>query len=143
MKELSQHLEEAISSFSGFLLSRVQMPQIDDIEDFKTFLYENDIRFVSIRLELDNFLSKNIFKPTQTDYDENKVDRIVADLENKNLDEVKPVIFSEDGYVLDGHHRYYAAKKLALTRPHSKFPILKVNLPINKLLVSANQYQES
>ncbi len=79
------------------------------------------------------------YSPTQFEYDEDKVRRIITDWEydQDTIEQTKPIIVSEDNFVLDGHHRYFAAKQ-----SRTAVPVVKVYLPINKLLKLAFEYQE-
>ena len=125
MKEFNHVLKEELVPFSAFLIARMSMPQIKDVADFKSYL-DN----IGIDTE-DMYGTVEVFKPTQFDYDQNKVDRIISsDMKNH-----KPIIVSQDYFVLDGHHRYYAA-----LQSESPINILYVNLPINKLLKMAYEY---
>lgn len=142
MKTISQYLEEAIAPFSGFVLARSQMPQIDDIDVFGQFLFENDIMFYEKRVFIDGIAD---FKPTQVEYDEEKVESMYNDFK-KSIDEhAKPVIVA-DGYVIDGHHRYYAIKQLsevekaAYGKAESMYPIMSIQLPLNQALKYAYEF---
>jgi ParB-like chromosome segregation protein Spo0J len=75
----------------------------------------------------------NILLPTQTDFNQDKVDQIKSDW-NYIVGNQKPIIASkEDGFVLDGHHRFFAAKQLG-----TGINVIFVDLPINKLLAISN-----
>lgn len=126
MKDINQYLDEALTPFSGFLLARVNMPQIDDIELFEKMLADRGVSTERLGLPVENL------KPTQFDYDEEKVERMMADPVDK------PVVIASDGFVIDGHHRYHAAYRL---REHD-IPVVMVDLPINKALALIQKMSE-
>jgi hypothetical protein len=92
---------------------RKNMPQIYDIEDFKSFLNENTIRFT-----VENEISHTI-RPTQNQFNREKIFNIILNGSFKS----SPIIISEDDYCIDGHHRYIAAKIL-----NEKIKVLKVKI---------------
>lgn len=50
----------------------------------------------------------------------------------------KPVLVSNDGYILDGHHRWAALRAM---NPKHKIGTVKVDLPMHELLRHAHSYQ--
>lgn len=130
MQRFKQFLTEYGSQpFSAFLVARVSMPQINNVNDFTNFLDQLGVDVVS------GLQSVSHLHPTQTDYDQEKVDRIVSHMHTDN--DLTPIIISNDGFVADGHHRYYAAKQSEL-----EINVLVVSLPINKLLKLMYDYTE-
>lgn len=82
----------------GQTLSRDLMPQIKDPRDF---LDELKLQGISHSLET---LNPRSLKSTQSEFDANKVYQMM-----QSQGERKPIIVSQDGYVLDGHHRWLEA----------------------------------
>lgn len=114
-------------SFSAFAISRANMPQIDDIDGFVKYLNK-----FGIDSELVSLSNVDSISPTQTDFNQEKVDQIKSNWSRDS----KPIIASKvDGFILDGHHRYYSAKQLG-----EGINVIFVDLPINKLLVMANLF---
>lgn len=100
---------------------RHAMPQIADFEAFLKDLDDNYIAYSTMEIDPEELT------PTQGNFKEEKVDRIAAEWgKNKNA---KPIVTSDDDYVLDGHHRWLAAAKL-------KMPIMSrvIGLGIDDLL---------
>lgn len=64
---------------------------------------------------------------TQSNFNQEKVDRIVADGVDDLL-AAKPVVVSKDDFILDGHHRWLAAKELGID-----LPVRRVSLDIEEL----------
>lgn len=96
-----------IISFQDFLLEfavkrRHTMPQLTNFDAFK-----DDLAKSSIGMKLDT-LKPHELDPTQSNFNQEKVDRMKAD----GGWNAKPIIASRDGYVIDGHHRWLAAKQL-------------------------------
>lgn len=78
------------------------MPQISDFDLFVKDLEENDISLTTIDID------PNELTPTQSNFSEEKVDRMI---ENGSWN-AKPIITSDDDFVVDGHHRWLAAANL-------------------------------
>lgn len=127
MKEFREFVSEEMSEFSGFLISRDNMPQIKNVKDYVNFIDRQQIDVVFRIMRVDHF------KPTQINFDQEKVDRIKNDTNN----DATPIVVSEDGFILDGHHRYFAA-----VQTESEIPVYLIGLPINKLLKLTNDYLE-
>lgn len=110
-----------------FMIARVNMPQVDDIEKFVDFL--DGYKGVGSK---PYYGYVDHLKPLQAEgFDQVKIDAIVDDLlEDEDLvDGMKPIIVSSDFYIVDGHHRYLAALKAEV-----KFPYIVVYATSNKLL---------
>ncbi|MDD5150158.1 MAG: hypothetical protein PHC28_06695 [Flavobacterium sp.] len=96
----------------GFHIPRKDMPQIrsDLVPKYLDFLSEHGIKYTKKKIEVSNL------KSTQGELDINKV---IPMMDKDNEANDKPIIVSEDHYVLDGHHRFAALyckdKKLTLT----------------------------
>lgn len=127
MKTFKQFITEDQFRFSAFLVARLNMPQIKTISHFENYVQHLGINTSYIKVVPTDF------RPTQVDFDQSKVDRIVAQREITS----KPIIGSTDGYILDGHHRYRAS-----LQTETEVNILVVDLDINKLLKLAMDYTE-
>lgn len=119
MQPFSQFLSEV-----GFNIARTQMPQIDDHHDFVDYLERCGCEV----LRIESMVA--MIQCTQQDFDQSKVDNI------KNSTVGKPIIISDDYFILDGHHRFIAAKQSGEKLIDSYY----VNTSINKLLKYANDY---
>tara|TARA_B100000929_G_scaffold290599_1_gene284932 strand:- start:76733 stop:77134 length:402 start_codon:yes stop_codon:yes gene_type:complete len=129
MKLLKEYLLSKKPSWPAFCVSRSNMPQLH-YPSFKKFVERLEIGFSeSLESNWDDI------QPTQTDFDQNKVDKIINSYNES--DDKTPILISEDRFVLDGHHRYYAAKQGSLP-----WPIMEINLPINKLMKLAYDFIE-
>lgn len=106
----------------GFNIARIQMPQINNVEDFIEYVSEQGFE----TLRFDAYVP--IIKCTQQDFDQSKVNNIIT------FD--KPIIISNDYFVLDGHHRFISAKQKGMRYINAYF----IDLGINKLLKLANDY---
>lgn len=128
MISLRSYLSERVVPYSGFGLARQTMPQIKNMTDFTNYLDHLQISFERVVTSL------SPFKPTQADIDDEKVQSIIDGMPS-SMD--KPIIASEDLFVLDGHHRYHAAVQSGVDAT-----VVVVNLPINKLMRVAYSYNE-
>ena len=118
-----------------FMIARSNMPQIEDVEKFTEWLADD--RGVGSWPYMGLV---SAYKPLQAEgFDSNKVNTIEMDmLENPDTSSMNPIIVSEDGYVIDGHHRYIAAINLQI-----KIPYIVVDTTANKVLKLAYEYVEA
>ncbi len=133
MKTFSDFLTEEMISFSAFNIARSNMPQIINIEGFLKFVDTVGVQHTKDIREVD------YLRPTQNEYKENKVKKITYMMQADNYDptQLKPIIVSSDNFVLDGHHRYFAA--IAASKP---IPVITIDLMVNQLLKLAINYTE-
>lgn len=73
-------------------------------------------------------------KPTQSTFNAANMDYLTAESRAGRLDS-SPILVSEDGRVLDGHHRWAVAH----LEGHEQ-PIVRIGLPIDKLLTVARKF---
>ena len=110
----------------GMTFSRSLMPQIDNHDEYLKYLDDKKISYVKQKLPTSEL------KSTQMEFNKDKV----AEMMNSK-EAVKPIIVSNDGYILDGHHRWladYNKDKNAKTRS------IVVNLPILELMRVSKYY---
>lgn len=110
----------------GMTFSRSLMPQIDNHDEYLKYLDDKKISYVKQKLPTSEL------KSTQMEFNKDKV----AEMMNSR-EAVKPIIVSNDGYILDGHHRWladYNKDKNAETRS------IVVNLPILELMRVSKYY---
>lgn len=107
----------------GLTLARKEMPQIGNAEPFIQYLKQNDI--ISNRTKI----NPEELRSSQMEFDANKI----AALRTKSSN--NPIIVSNDGYVIDGHHRWQADR---LESRHSDAYVC--NLPVLDLLYHAQNF---
>jgi len=134
MKTFREFLSEEQIAQSGFGLPRSQMPQVKDLNHFVNYLEQLGISYIESTGDL------SAFKPTQAEFNKWKVNNIKMDWRKKpeSVSTTKSVLVSEDGFVLDGHHRYFAA-----IQANEDINYIKVDLPINKLFKLVQDYMEA
>ena len=98
------------------LWARDELPQLN-IKDFA------DSNYILKELTVD--LSK--LKPVQTERVKGLINKTISMLK---AGKEKPIVVDKHGYIVNGHHRYDAYKKLNITR----VPIIKVNATIEELI---------
>lgn len=105
---------------------RSDMPQIEDTAAFLAYLEQYGIHHRAEVLRADDL------RPVQNEVNLQKVFKIIE----AGLDTVKyPIITSEDLHVLDGNHRYWAARTLDV-----KVHIIRVESRIDRLVAVANRW---
>lgn len=84
----------------GLNKRRHAMPQLSQFDKFKADLKANDIKMTEGGTKNPKSLT-----PTQSNFNEEKVEAMIENGTWNN----KPIIVSDDDYVIDGHHRWLAA----------------------------------
>lgn len=103
----------------GLNKRRHAMPQISDFDKFSKDLEKNEIQVITLSVE------PRELAPTQGNFNEDKVKTLIqSGAWNK-----KPIISSNDDFVVDGHHRWLAAVELK-----KKIETRVIDLPIDDLL---------
>lgn len=110
-------------------IPRRQMPQIRAHlhKEFFDWLAERGVAVKRTRRKVRDL------RATQREIDPEMVDRVVSNGVEKLLSQA-PVLASEDGYILDGHHRWAA---LLVSRPDAEMDLLEVQAPIREVLAHA------
>ena len=112
----------------GMTFSRNLMPQIDShkIDEYLKYLSDKNINHVKQKLP-----TKEL-KSTQMEFDKDKVAEMI-----NNKASIKPIIVSNDGYILDGHHRWLADYN---KDKNAETSAIVVNLPILELMRVSKYY---
>ena len=109
------------------------MPQIpgNKIPEFGKFLKSHGISCKFVQMPLRHL------KPTQDEFNQEKIDNLKYDI--KNGRQQQPLIVAQKGEILDGHHRFLAAKDLG----QSTIAVLYCKTPIANLLKLGHDYDHS
>ena len=114
-------------------ISREDMPQIKSkyIDHYIEWLENNGI------LVKEKVLTANKLKPAQDEINKDKIKEMSKDIDN--IVE-KPLVISNDRYILDGLHRW-----ATLYNKYDRFPVkvLKVGLPFKKLINITKNYEHA
>ncbi len=132
INKLSEMVEQVFLNRCSDDLSvkRSEMPQFNksDKKEFFRMIMDGNV-LVTIKE-----IPVGSLKPTQTDYDEEKVKDIM-----RSTLSTEPIIVSSDNYIVDGHHRWLASCWLF---DKASIKAFVVELPIIKLLELANSFLE-
>lgn len=111
----------------GMTFSRALMPQIkgDKMKDFLLYIKDKDISYKNVKLPVKEL------KSTQSEFDLAKVDQMIGQKNNGRI------IVSNDGYIMDGHHRWLADYNY---NKDSKIESIVIDLPILELMRVAKEY---
>jgi hypothetical protein len=111
----------------GMTFSRALMPQIksDKMQSFMKHLEREGITHTNKKLPVKEL------KATQSEFDLTKVDQMIG-----QRNDIK-IIVSNDGYIMDGHHRWLADYN---TNKESKIKAIVVDLPILELMRIAKEF---
>lgn len=113
-------------------IPRILLPQIpyDKIPDFENFLQEK-----GVNSERKDIPIKSI-KPIQKNYNPEKVSYM---MKNPSVIDDQMIIVTEDGYLVDGHHRWVAALKLG----RNTIKALVCDCPLKKFLLLGHEFPGS
>jgi hypothetical protein len=113
-------------------IKRVDMPQI---QAAKVPEFLEGLRHKGISVTRGTMPVASV-KSTQSELHEDNIRKLIEDPEaSKNL--TKPVIVSESGHLLDGHHRWAALKTV---NPKATISVIKVHMLMNDLLREARDF---
>jgi len=98
------------------------MPQVStkDFRWLKSFLTRMGVKYEECNIPAESL------KPTQSEFNLSKVDSLIREYD-KIKD--KTILVSKDNRVIDGHHRWLAAKKLGVD-----IPVIKINKRYDNVL---------
>ena len=121
MKGIQRLVESAILEMIQEI-ERKAMPQVrgKDTSDILKIFDECNIQYREGLVECGKL------SPTQEDYKPEKVDSMAKSMRDGEW-EASPIFISQDGHVLDGHHRWLAYKKVY--GDDFKIPAISVDLP--------------
>lgn len=121
--------EEVVYPQKSLGMPRSEMPQIRsfDVPDFLTFL-----RSKGVVARNEDVAAAELF-PTQREINLDKTKTLTPAVTS-----TKRLLVSRDGYILDGHHRWF----LALQSGHS-LPIVRLSADIHQLLDLASQFPKT
>ena len=104
-------------------IKRDKMPQVKskDYDELIKHLNKNGVRVTK------KSVKASTLKATQKDFN---VDKIVGAISKiKTIGTAKPLIVSSDNYIIDGHHRWLAAKNVG-----DSISIMQSNVKVKELL---------
>lgn len=110
-------------------IPRKDMPQIDsdDYDSFKKFLDKNNIGVTMIEL------NPKSLRATQGEFDSKKIESGI------NKGKIRPIIISQDGFVIDGHHRWLQA----INSNKNKMKAIEIGTSAKKALELAHKFPKS
>jgi ParB/Sulfiredoxin domain len=125
-------------------ISRVNMPQVPG--DSATIgKFEDLLRADGVKYKEEDVDPRSL-KATQSEMDGRKVAQITESLRASGgvlRADGATLVVSQDGHILDGHHRWGAADIYAVAHPDEKVHVVRVNEDIRPLLNQANQFDDT
>jgi hypothetical protein len=128
VKRYGSSLREEIEAPKiGMTFSRALMPQIkkESVPEFLAWLIDKNISNRGRRMKVTDL------RATQMEFD---YDKVAAMIGTKSK---TPVLVSNDGYILDGHHRWLADYNMD---KETYIDVVEIDLPILELLRVAKEY---
>lgn len=119
-------------------LARDEMPQIpeDHLDRFTSYLADHGVAWIDVDVD-----PLEVYA-TQNELDGRKVGKMIVAIRNGQFTPEHPAFVSEEGRILDGHHRWAAQAALALSGVEQTMATRQVNVDTNTLLRYANDYAE-
>lgn len=123
---------KALKGGKGF--DREELPQIkgEDVDKFLAFLRRKDVEVESRETRVADL------KPTQSELNTEKVEKLAKDGMTDALRSA--IIISSDDYILDGHHRWAAVKKLD---KDGTIKTKRASVPIKRLIQLGHEFPKS
>ena len=119
----------------GLCLTRSELPQINskDVANFRNWLDERGVESFETRMEVGELT------PIQKEINSSKVRSMMEKHSAGEIDLVsgKPIMVSQDEYLIDGHHRWFALKELD---PSNEMETINIAMDINQLLGLMKEY---
>lgn len=135
MYSFKQYISEMVlpSKEETLGISRFKMPQIDakHHDHFVAYTKKNGINVKNKTLNPSTLIA------TQSQFNKAKISAITDSMVSGKY-KPNPIMVSNDGYVLDGHHRWLAHKELK-----QKIPVLEIGLPVDKMYTFLHEYPKS
>lgn len=121
----------------GLGIDRADMPQIPKTHRDKFFA---ELRSEGVEFH-DERVDPRSLKQTQSGLNPKQTDVLLTAMRNGTFrDDGHTIIAAKDGHILDGHHRWDAARKFAAEGGSADINITRVNLSIQDLLSRAGQF---
>jgi hypothetical protein len=109
------------------------MPQLEDAVK-QSFI--DDMRSDGVQVETTAVVPSTL-RASQGNLNGPKVGRILQSLRINGPESEPPIIVSNDGYIIDGHHRWAAVALLGLERPNVRLNVVRIDLPFGKVFAPA------
>ena len=115
-------------------VKRSDMPQVSkaDYPEFFEYLKANGATF-----EMQRDIPANTFKSTQGEFSDSGVERSMTKLLKGA--KKKPIIVSQDNYIIDGHHRWLVAMNLG----NSTVDTIKISMDADELLALVKAFNKT
>jgi hypothetical protein len=104
------------------------MPQIEDLAEFRAKLKE----YHGVQSHKSRRLI-GVLKPSQGEINEERVAPIVQAIKNDTFKSDNPIVVSADDFVIDGHHRWAAFRKVYPTK--KKVDVVVLEAPASQILL--------
>lgn len=113
------------------LMDRLDMPQVSKDDMPEAFKILNDR---GIGVSMKSVLPKNL-KHSQSKVNIKKIQNIVKDI--KSGKKMPPIVISNDGHIVDGHHRQLAYKALG----NKPMKAVMIDLPRDQAIIAYKQVE--
>jgi len=113
-------------------ISRVDMPQVRSADYDELIEY---LKNLGIKMERKEVKAKRL-RATQSDFNKDKIVKAMGRI--KTIGQAKPLLVSSDNYIVDGHHRWLAARNGG-----ASIPIMQSDVKIKILLRAIKKFPKS
>jgi hypothetical protein len=130
MKRFTSFIREKVEipNKKNLGFKRKEMPQIKgkNIPKFLAFLSSEGIKY------REKSVNSKTLRPTQSQFNKDKIQGMIDTIDTKKQ---HPIMVSNDGYVIDGHHRWLAHYNL-----DRKMPVIEIDLDIEDALEKMHEF---
>jgi hypothetical protein len=130
MKTFKRFIKEKIElpRQQGLGFSRKEMPQVEgkNVTKFLAYLQRNGVSYK------EKVVDSKKLKPTQNQFNQTKIQTMIDVIDTKKQ---HPIMVSNDGFVIDGHHRWLAHYNLG-----KKLPVIEIDLKIHDALDMMHEF---
>ena len=125
--------DSSVIKIKSLNIPRSEMPQIKstDMQDFRDWLESQGVDSNEREVPCTKLMA------IQSEINTDKINGMLKAKTIEELSHSKPVLSSSDGYLIDGHHRWFA---LRVDDQSNTISTIQVNLNINELLKLAHEY---
>jgi len=113
-------------------IPRDEMPQVksDDYDALLAHLQKNGIKTQK------KSVKASTLKATQKNFNTDKIVKAIGNI--KTLSKAKPILISSDNYVIDGHHRWLAAKNVG-----GNIDVMQATAKVDELMKAVHSFPKT
>jgi len=115
-------------------VERRHMPQVasEHYKEYLAYLKDRGVVFKN------GLADPDTLKPIQKEFSKKGIDKVLGKIEKEGVDHKKRIIVSRDGFIIDGHHRWIAHRKLSIP-----VDIMRANVSMKRLFKLTTDFSKA